>query len=192
MNQQNLIDDSLKEINDTLKLRTLTAERLQRNDFWLQACNIYYSCFTAILALLSLRKDSDFLTVPSAMFTVTVAILVAFSNSLKYAHRASDLRANCNDLKISYVELTSFKLKHKNTTVFDNSLNEELNTLINDYLKKLSDSEYHSIVDVWKMRKEKKYAILYCLPIVAFWIFLFILPILFIVWRYSDFYSLFY
>lgn len=188
----NLIDKYIKEIDTTLKLRTLAAERLQRNDFWLQICNIYYSCFTAILALLSIKEGSSFLTVPSAIFTVTVAILVTFSNSLKYAHRASDLRANCDDLKISYMELTSFKFELINTRIFDDSCNQNLNIIINDYLQKLNDSEYHGISDVWKLKNPIKYALFYCFPLIIFWIFLFILPILFIIWRYSDFYFLFY
>ncbi len=188
-----LIDEHLKRIEETIALRNLATVRLKTNEFWLQTINIYYSCFTAILALLSLKEGADFLTVPSAIFTVTVAILVAYANALKYGSRANDLRANCYDLMTTQTNLYLLKNQLPKTLCFpiSKSINiTEIQNTLNEYVKNLAGSENHSIIDEWKHDKNPKYFWFHILPLSALIFLFFMIPIIFLIWKHTDFIQL--
>lgn len=176
-----LVEYYYKQMKETLDFRLLAARRLQMNSFWIRTINIYYSCFTAVIAILSLRDDAQKLTVSSAIFTVVVAILVTYANSQGYDHRASDLKANCIDIRKSLTECISLNGPFKTDTS-----KEQLDSIISEYTKKLGDSEDHSVVDEWQYkggsdgRFQTIYWFCYRLPVIILVGFFFIIPVWFV------------
>lgn len=173
--------------NETIQaeyiLRSYAAERLRRNEFWLQTINIYYSCFTAGLALLSLKNDNELLTTASALFTVLVAILVTYANAQKYGNRSNDLRTNCNDLYNSLLDCMLLNNQESNFESCEKSNN--INNVASTFIKKLGDSENYSVIDIWKKEKSKLYSV-YLLASIAIIAGLIIIPILFVIFHWND------
>lgn len=81
-------DEPLKEYGELLQLKRIVgttrlnrinaANRLQRTENFLQGINIYYSCYTAVLAVLSLVVENKSLSVWSAALTVILAISIVY------------------------------------------------------------------------------------------------------------------
>ena len=84
----------------------------------IQLISIYYSVFTAILAVLGLvgKELNDFLDVPSVLFTIAVAILVTFANAQRCGSRANDLSSNCSDLGERFSEVTEILNRPNNVS----------------------------------------------------------------------------
>ena len=144
--------------------RNYAAKRLIQDEFWIQFISIYYSAFTAILAILGLvgGKLNDFLDVPSVMFTVAVAILVIFANAQRCGARANDLSSNCDDLGERFSEVLSILNKSSPEQTKPSSQgvplhNDELRKYMSQFYKNLGDSEEHSFVDEWKYQDYRMY-----------------------------------
>lgn len=127
------------EVRKTFYCRRYAAERLRNYNFWIQTISIYYSCFTAALAIFSLvtkniggeNASAKFLTLPSVLFTIMVAILVTYANAQNCAGRAADLNANCRDLANVIYEITDYITYGLNDTTAEKAkLAEDLRTLI--------------------------------------------------------------
>lgn len=196
-----LINESIEKIEQTLRLRKAACERLRVNEFWIQIINIYYSCFTAVLAICSLREFADFIALPSAIFTVVVALLVTFANSQRYGDRANDLKANCIDIQLSLNQCRMLKEKicAKNPGLnsgqywYDEEDRSALKKIMEEYIKKLGDSENSGIAEKWKYGEKcdlPKYYI-YILIKALFIIALLLVPIAFVLVNYSAFLQLF-
>lgn len=189
------LNESMKIMERILTLRTCAAERLRQNEFWIRTLNIYYSCFTALLALCSLREKAEFLVLPSACFTITVAILVTYANAQKYGDRANDLRANCIDLELSVQECRNLnqiavKKRDKTKSTLGENEENELKRIMSDFIKKQGDSESHTISDAWKCSRDAEDKIKYSvyLGIKAGMIFiLFLIPVLYVGMNYGNF-----
>lgn len=156
-----------KEIENTLNRRKSAVQRLRNFEFWIQIINVYYSCFTAIIAIIGLSENGSFLSVPSTLFTVTVAILVTYANSQKCGQRANDLQINCNDLQKNLTDLLLCKS------------DDEVKKVMDEFYKNLGDSETGSIIDEWKHSHKWKYKVFYIFPVTILIIAFFMVPILF-------------
>lgn len=189
------LDKNIEHIERVLKVRQYAAERLRGNEFWIQTINIYYSCFTAVLALCSLRNEADFLTLPAACFSIIVALLVTYANAQRYGARANDLRANCIDLELSLQQCHQLiiDLKQKqDKEPFDTGY-EKLKDIMREFIKKQGDSEEPVPADRWKYSKDEVDHIKY---IVYMWIkacfimVLLIIPIIYVIVNYNNFLEL--
>ena len=112
-----------------------------------------------------------------ALFTVTVALVVAFTNAQNFSGRFQDLKANCADLYESFLECV--RLSRENTP--GPELNQKVAQILDDYNGKLADSEDHGLVDYCKYHQPFWYAV-YLAVGTAFVVFLFAVPLVF-VWR---------
>lgn len=74
--------------------RIHAANRLLSTEKFLQGINIYYSCFSAVLAILSLFVKDTFFSVWSVIFTVVLAISIVHLNAQKYGNRSQELKTN--------------------------------------------------------------------------------------------------
>ena len=79
-------------------------------DFWTKVLGVYYSVFTALLAIIGVKEGAEFLTLPSACFTIAVALIVCATNAQNFAGRAHDLEVNVEDLKSLEDEIKIGKL----------------------------------------------------------------------------------
>ncbi len=137
-----------KEVDKVIRLRENAYQRIKTLDFWTKILEIYYSVFTALLSVIGVKIGGDFLAIPSACFTVTVAILVCFFNSQGFSRRAHDLEANLMDLKIFKKNLELEKEKCEEA---------KYKKACQEFYKKQGDSEYPSLLDEWKENKYQKW-----------------------------------
>lgn len=102
--RQKKIEEPLKSYGDLLELkrsvsktrlnRISAANRLLDSERFLQGINIYYSCFSAVLAIFSLISQERALGVWSAIITVILAISIVYLNAQKYGSRSQELKNN--------------------------------------------------------------------------------------------------
>lgn len=81
-------------ISKTRINRIHAANRLLSTEKFLQGINIYYSCFSAVLAILGLYVKDTFFSVWSVIFTVVLAISIVHLNAQKYGNRSQELKTN--------------------------------------------------------------------------------------------------
>lgn len=140
----------VEEIKSELLRRQYAARRLHTCEFWIQILNIYYSCFTAVIAIWGIFDKTNNLSIPSALLTVLVAILVTYANAQNCGNRARDLEANCRDIANTLTNASLIADKQDVTVI---------KTIMEDFYKKLGDSESPSNVDRWKFEKNKLYVL---------------------------------
>jgi len=110
-----IIKDELTiKVKETYILREIACQRLKVQDFWTKVLGVYYSVFTALLAIIGVKEGAEFLTLPSACFTVAVALIVCATNAQNFAGRAHDLEVNVEDLKSLEDEIKIGKLDGEN------------------------------------------------------------------------------
>lgn len=137
--------------------RTKSAKRLEAEGKWIDRINIFYSCFTAILAIIGVTKyNTDFLPIISACYTVILTILVVYASTLRCIARAHDLRVNCIDLekKLNNIDAemeNAIRIEGDKREVTDDTAYEKAVKLIDEALELQKDSEYPSAED----RKER-------------------------------------
>ena len=183
------------EVKQIYYCRDYAAKRLTQDEFWIQILSIYYSVFTALLAVLSLVGDAknDFLDVPSVLFTVAVAILVTFANAQRCGSRANDLNSNCNDLGERFSEVMSIidaPIYSSDSTEKASEFNNvELKNCMSHFYKNLGDSERHSFVDEWKYANSWLYYIYLAIKIILIYL-LIIVPLVFVFCNLDHFKTL--
>lgn len=147
--------------------RTKSAKRLEAEGKWIDRINIFYSCFTAILAIIGVTKyNTDFLPIISACYTVILTILVVYASTLRCIARAHDLRANCIDLEKILKDIdsemeTAITINNDTRTVTDNDAYDKASKLIDKALELQKDSEYPSAEDREKCELGAGKALLY-------------------------------
>lgn len=176
------LDKKIAEIELIIDNRTKAAKRLESEGKWANRLNIYYSCFTATLSVMSIKTNSDFLTLPSAIFTVLLAILIIHASSQRFTQRAHDLRANCLDMqeKLLHIKYTISAINNNDT------MNHPLETLINEISTTLAlqkDSEYPASEDCGENNLP--------ISIIILIITLFLIPIIFIIIYWNQIFLLF-
>lgn len=177
------------EVKCVYSCRRFAAQRLMWSEFCIQTVNIYYSVFTAILAVFSLTPKSDFLQIPSVLFTITVAILVTYANAQKCGSRSKDLAANCSDLGKRYTEIVSLINSDAYKYACGKS-HAELKEKMKEFYNDLGDSEDHTIVDEWKYTDS--WLFYFYIAAIAILVFLlFIVPIGFIGLYHTEFIEIF-
>ena len=185
----------VKNVERTMLKREYARDRLRLDENLSQIINIEYSVFTAILAVLSVadKEYGQFLSVPSAVFTVSVAILVTYANGQSFGRRSNDLKSNCESIRECYNDLLEFS---RISTCGDasNLSNDKYRSSLANYYKALSESENPGFQDKWKYEtlnsKNPGYALLYVMWQILSWLFIVILiaiPFLFIWKTWPDF-----
>ena len=170
MEQKRLEAELLHKIKETYTLRDIACQRLKIQDFWTKILGTYYSIFTALLAIISVKENADFLALPSACFTVAVAILVCVTNAQNFAGRAHDLAVNVQDLK-----------SLEDSIQIDKVNGEDIcKEGYKKYRKKCADSEEEGLIDRYKYYGCKRYKYIIVLEWLLL-IFLFLLPIIYII-----------
>lgn len=172
----------LKELVISTRLNRINAaNRLQRTETFLQGINIYYSCFAAVLSVLSLISDSKPLAVWSVLLTVILAISVVYFNAQKYGNRAQELKTN-------YIALQSLLFEIEQDEANNIANNFEIH--YTKYCELLQTSENHVNLDnIRRVKRTKKLSrsqwIEYIFTMIFRWfvkIFLAILPVLVTLW----------
>ena len=100
------------QIETTINYRSVKAKRLLKNESFIQHINILYSCFGAVLSILSLLIDYKFISFMATIISIILVVSITYLNSQRYAARAKDLDANILDLRNLYAEL-SIKLSEE-------------------------------------------------------------------------------
>lgn len=132
----------------TRKNRINAANRLQRTETFLQGINIYYSCFAAVLSVLSLLSDNKALSVWSVIITIILAISVIYLNAQKYENRAQELKTN-------YIALHRLLFKIEEA-IAENKV-ENFTRYYEKYCELLQTSENHINLDYLRqIKKERK------------------------------------
>lgn len=191
--------DKLKaDVEEECELRKYACQRLKVQEFWNKILEVYYSVFTALLAVAGTVENGAFLTMPSACFTVASAIIVCFANAQNYARRAHDLEANISDLLIFKAELAEVPSEKS----------EKYEKYVKKFYKKCGDSERPGVVDKCKYEKYEhknknkntnnnkdnnknkvlihiKYYV-YVITYSIFIIVLFLLPVMFVTLHFND------
>ena len=154
--RQEKYDEQLKEYGELLQLKRIVgttrlnrinaANRLQRTENFLQGINIYYSCYTAVLAILSLVVENKSLSVWSAALTVILAISIVYLNAQKYGSRAQELQTNYIALHRLLFEIEKAEAINETT---------RLKYFTDRYCELLQTSENHIRLDYLRQVKQK-------------------------------------
>lgn len=142
----------LKQLVINTRLNRINAaNRLQRTETFLQGINIYYSCFTAVLSVLTLLTENAALSVWSVLLTVILAISIVYLNAQKYGNRAQELKTNYIALHRLLFEIEA------------DEANNDTSNFVNHYTKYcelLQTSENHINLD--NLRRVKQYGKFSC------------------------------
>lgn len=142
----------LKQLVINTRLNRINAaNRLQRTETFLQGINIYYSCFTAVLSILTLLAENAALSVWSVLLTVILAISIVYLNAQKYGNRAQELKTNYIALHRLLFEIEA------------DEANNDTSNFVNHYTKYcelLQTSENHINLD--NLRRIKQYGKFTC------------------------------
>ena len=154
--RQEKYDEPLKEYGELIQLKRIVgvtrlnrinaANRLQRTENFLQGINIYYSCYTAALSVLSLVVNNKSLSVWSAALTVILAISIVYLNAQKYGSRAQELQTNYIAIHRLLFEIE--KAEATNDT-------KDLKCFYDRYCELLQTSENHINLDYLRQVKQK-------------------------------------
>ena len=154
--RQEKYDEPLKEYGELLQLKRIVrttrlnrinaANRLQRTENFLQGINIYYSCYTAVLAVLSLVVENKSLSVWSAALTVILAISIVYLNAQKYGSRAQELQTNYIALHRLLFEIEKAEASNDTT---------RFKYFTDRYCELLQTSENHISLDYLQQVKQK-------------------------------------
>ena len=189
LNEPNKLYGELLQLKQLVKNTRLNrinaANRLQRTETFLQGINIYYSCFAAVLSVLSLISDSKALSVWSVLLTIILAISVVYFNAQKYGNRAQELKTNYIALQCLLFEIEQ------------DEANNELDNFENHYTKYcelLQTSENHVNLDnIRRVKRTQKLSrsqwAEYILTMAFRWsvkIFLSILPVIIALWLFIN------
>lgn len=139
--------DLRKSVSTTRLNRINAASRLLQTERFLQGINIYYSCFSAILAILSLLSDRKELAVWSTVVAIILAISIVYLNAQKYGNRSQELKTN-------YIEL--HQLLFEIDAAIANNDEGNVGELTGKYCKLLQTSENHINFDYLKQKKKNE------------------------------------
>lgn len=135
-------DTSIKKLSDqiwTTRISRVNAEkRLKSTASFVEGINIYYSCFTVLLSIILLSKQSYVFSLLTLFMTISLTISILFFKGLRYPERARDYRKNYTEL-----QKLEFKLSHEIT-------DEELLDIEQQYCVLLDDAENHISFDYYK------------------------------------------
>lgn len=195
-------DKKLTEYRNLYEERIVLSKKLEAEDWWYGILNIYYSCFTLILGVISLTDLGKFLSLPSVLFTIVLTYLVIYSNGQRHHARSVDLRANCTDFeKLLYdadYTVCSFDKSQNNhdnlsntdegTSILIVTTDKKIDKILKDIADKCTDlkKDSESPVDKWNdLEKASQRWIL----------FLLIVPILYVItcacFNYDNLYLFF-
>lgn len=132
-----------KSIAKTRVNRMNAAARLLKTEEFLQNINIYYSCVSAVYAVLSLLSQSRAIAVWSVLVSICLAISIVYLNAQNYGGRSQELKNN-------YIALHEL-LFEVNTAIAENKP-EKFVELERKYCKLLQTSENHINQDHLKQR----------------------------------------
>ena len=132
--EKDQLSELLRVVNLTRLNRIHASNRLLGTEQFVQYINIYYSCVTAVITILSLRYPDSSFGIASAIMTVALAISIVYLNAQKYGNRAQQLQMN-------YLALHQLRFDIENAK--RNSDFSELKELENRYVHLLQTSENH-------------------------------------------------
>ena len=93
-----------KSIGEAQKEREFREGRLLSAERMVKYLNVYYACFAAAAAILSLVYPTPGYQALSVMMTVMLALMVVFLCAQKYAVRAQGMHAECTALQSLYYD----------------------------------------------------------------------------------------
>lgn len=129
----------------TTRTSRINAEkRLKSTASFVEAINIYYSCFTVLLSIILLSEQSYTLSLLTLSMTIILTISILFFKSLQYSERARNYRKNYTEL-----QKLEFQLSHISTE-------KELEDIEQQYCVLLDDAENHIPFDYYKTVAESR------------------------------------
>ena len=138
--------ESLKNQIWATRVSRINAEmRLKIKESFIQAINIYYSCFTVFLSIFLLVKQNFACNLLNLIMAIVLMVSILYFKSLKYTERALDYRKNYTEL-----QKLEFKLSHKET------YEGQIHCIEEDYCKLLAESENHIEFDFLKTLAKSK------------------------------------
>lgn len=129
--------------------RINAANRLTGTEDFLQGINIYYSCFSAILAVLSLLSSKTEIAVWSTLLSIILAISIVYLNAQKYGSRAQEFKTNYIALHELLFDIQREIAEYR---AEENLATEKMNELQAQYCKLLQTSENHINLDYLKQK----------------------------------------
>lgn len=139
----NLID--LKyAVSMTRKNRISASDRLLRTESFLQGVNIYYSCFSAFLAVLSLVSERKELAIWSTVVAVILAISIVYLNAQKFGNRSQELKTN-------YIALHALLFEIDDAIA--QNCEDKNKELTDKYCELLQTSENHTDLDFLRQKR---------------------------------------
>lgn len=131
-------------VSTTRKNRINASSRLLRTESFLQGINIYYSCFSAFLAVLSLVSERKELAIWSTVVAVILAISIVYLNAQKFGNRSQELKTNYIALHALLFEIEDAIAKN---------CEDRNNELTDKYCELLQTSENHTDLDFLRQKK---------------------------------------
>ena len=152
---------------DTLDNKAITSGQLLNADNWLSGvikmtrgchieaekrllsdaalvsrANLYYGCWSAVLTLLTLFPDYNFLALPAACFATVVALWAAYASVEKYELRARDFYT-------SYLELQKIWIRAEEAEKMPvgKERDSRIRKILEDYYQVLASTENHTSAD---------------------------------------------
>lgn len=136
--------EQYKELADqiwTTRISRVNAEkRLINKENFIQAINVYYSCLTIVLSILSFINKDDKLSLLTIFMTISLLSIILHLNGQKYLDCAQKYKEN-------YTKLQMLEFDLKNVMTDDT---EAIRKIYKEYCKLLNSSSNHISYDYYK------------------------------------------
>ena len=131
-----------RTVRITYRNRIQAANRLLQTEAFLQGINIYYSCISVVLSVLSLLSSSREVSVWATIISAILAVSIVYLNAQKYGSRSQELKTN-------YIAL--HRLLYK---IYESVASNEatLANLTTEYCDLLQTSENHTDLDYLRQK----------------------------------------
>ena len=131
-----------RTVRITYRNRIQAANRLLGTEAFLQGINIYYSCISVVLSVLSLLSSSREVSVWATIISAILAVSIVYLNAQKYGSRSQELKTNYIALHRLLYEIYE--------AVASNEAN--LSKLTTEYCDLLQTSENHTDLDYLRQK----------------------------------------
>ena len=130
---------TLKDQIWTTRLSRINAERrLIKKEKFVQGVNVYYSCVTIILSILSLVYSNNDLSLITTFMSICLLVTILYLNSERYLDHARDYRSN-------YTALHKLEIRLEKNNITP----EEIETIGLEYCDLLDSGANHTTYDYY-------------------------------------------
>lgn len=164
VNNVQITENQIAELGNQIwctRISRINAEkRLINKENFIQAMNIYYSCFTVIVSIVTLKYSNDAINILNVCMTISLMISLLYFKSMKYSDCAINFRKNYTELhrlEMRLKHITDISQLQEIEEKYCSLLNSSENHITHDYLTTIRNSKASFKQSRWTIESELKY-----------------------------------